>query len=153
MKLYRLCSVRHQATAFTGIGASMAGGRWNSRGVALVYTAASLPLAALECLVHFSAQTLPDDYVSILLTVPSRVSIKRVKSSALPDDWSENDSPEITRKLGNEWARQQRSLVLQVPSAIIPSEYNYLINPQHADFPLLQIESPIPFKFDPRLKA
>ncbi|NOT63940.1 MAG: RES domain-containing protein [Acidobacteria bacterium] len=153
MELYRLCSARHQTTAFTGIGASIAGGRWNSRGVSVVYAAESLSLAALECLVHFSAQTLPDDYISFALTVPPRVSIERISLESLPNNWAAEDSPVFTRELGDEWIRQDQSLVLQVPSAIIPSECNYLINPQHAEFSLLQIASPVPFKFDPRLKA
>ncbi|NOT59676.1 MAG: RES domain-containing protein [Acidobacteria bacterium] len=153
MKLYRLCSARHQATAFTGIGASIAGGRWNSRGVAMVYTAESLSLAALECLVHFSAQTLPNDYVSIAVTLAPRILIECVALNTLPADWAEEDQPVKTRKLGDEWIKEKRSLVLQIPSAIIPLECNYLINPRHPDFPLLQIDSPIAFKFDARLKS
>jgi RES domain-containing protein len=153
MKLHRLCSARHQATAFSGIGASIAGGRWNSRGVAVVYTAESLSLAALECLVHFSAQTLPEDYVSIALTVPPRVSIETISLESLPVHWAAEDPPVFTREIGDEWFRRRRSLVLRVPSAIIPSECNYLINPQHAEISLLQFESPESFTFDPRLKA
>lgn len=152
MELYRLCSARYVATAFTGLGASLAGGRWNDRGLAMVYTASSLSLAALECLVHFSAQTLPTDYVSLIVTVSPRISALEIDSRSLPPDWAEEDPPLITRDLGSKWLQQNSSLLLKVPSAIIPTESNYLINPLHPDFAQLQIQPPVPFPFDPRLK-
>ncbi|HWQ36754.1 MAG TPA: RES family NAD+ phosphorylase [Blastocatellia bacterium] len=152
MELWRLCSARHQAVAFTGLGASLAGGRWNERGVTVVYTAGSLALAALECLVHFSAQTLPDDYVSIVAVAPAGVSLETIDPATLPSGWAEEDPPQTTRTLGTGWVRAQRSVLLKVPSAIIPTEFNYLINPQHPDFARIRIGQAVPFRFDPRLK-
>lgn len=152
MEIFRLCSARHQASAFSGIGASLAGGRWNERGVPVVYTAGTLALAALECLVHFSAQTLPSDYVCIAVTVPAGVSNEEPDPAALPANWQEEDPPVTTRMLGTDWISRQSSLLLKVPSAIIPTEFNYLINPQHPDFPKLRIGQALPFWFDPRLK-
>ncbi len=151
-ELFRLCSARHQATAFTGLGASLAGGRWNQRGVSVVYTAETLALAALECLVHFSAQTLPTDYVSFRIGVPAGVSIEVVDSTLLPANWAAEDPPVTTQELGTAWYREQSSLLLKFPSAIIPLEFDYLINPQHPDFSRLRIGSPVPFSFDPRLR-
>lgn len=152
MRIYRLCSARHQATAFTGLGASLAGSRWNHRGVAVVYAAGSLSLAALECLVHFSSQTLPTDYISFEVTVPSGLTFESIDVAALPRDWQDEDPPVTTRELGTEWVKSERSLLLRVPSAIITTEFNYLLNPSHPDFASLVIGQPVPFRFDPRLK-
>ena len=151
--LYRLCSARHTATALTGLGASLAGGRWNRRGVAVVYTAETLALAALECLVHFSVLTLPDDYVRIKVLAPTDAVIEEIGSTALPKNWSEEDPPIITQELGSAWIERGSSLLLKVPSAVIPTESNYLINPSHPDAVRLRIEPPMPFRFDPRLKS
>lgn len=152
MELYRLCSRRYLSTALTGLGASLAGGRWNQRGSAVVYTAGSLSLAALECLVHFSARTLPDDYISIAVIAPARLKIETITPSILPANWAEEDPPLVTQMIGMSWLRRQSSLLLKVPSAIIPTEFNYLINPQHPEFHRLQIGQSLPFRFDPRLK-
>lgn len=152
MELFRLCSARHQATAFTGLGASLAGGCWNLRGVSVIYTAETLALAALECLVHFSAQTLPTDYVSFKVSVPAGVFIEAIDPASLPADWAAEDPPVTTQELGTAWFREQSSLLLKVPSAIIPLEFDYLINPQHPEFSRLRIGPPVPFSFDPRLK-
>ena len=152
MQIFRLCSMRHQATAFTRLGASLAGGRWNHRGEAVVYTGGSLSFAALECLVHFSKQTLPSDYISFTVTVPKGIKIAKITASSLPKEWWEEDPPITTQALGSEWLQRQSSVLLEVPSAIIPSEFNYLINPNHKDFAKLMIAPPVAFRFDSRLK-
>lgn len=118
----------------------------------MVYTADSLSLAALECLVHFSSQTLPTDYLSFEITVPSEVSVEAIDIASLPLDWQDKNPPVTTQAHGTDWIRSQRSLLLKVPSTIIPTEFNYLINPRHQDFSGLIIGQPIPFRFDPRLK-
>ncbi len=118
----------------------------------MVYTADSLSLAALECLVHFSSQTLPTDYLSFEIAVPSEASVEAIDIASLPSDWQDEDPPVTTQTLGTGWIRSQRSLLLKVPSAIIPTEFNYLINPRHQDFSRLIIGQSMPFRFDPRLK-
>ena len=153
MQLFRLCSSHYQATAFSGLGASLAGGRWNYRGESVVYLGGTLALAALECLVHFSHQTLPDDYVCLTVMVPKGVKAETIDPATLPSDWWEEDPPVTTQALGSAWLQRQSSLLLQVPSAIIPSECNYLLNPQHKDFVKLRIAPPEKFRFDPRLQA
>lgn len=153
MELFRLCSSRYQATAFSGVGASLAGGRWNYRGESVVYLGGTLALAALECLVHFSHQTLPDDYVCLTVTVPKGIKIEAVDPASLAPDWWVEDPPVTTQALGSAWLKRNASLLLKVPSAIIPSEFNYLLNPQHKDFGKLHIAAPMKFRFDPRLKA
>lgn len=152
MLIYRLCGARHLATAFTGLGASLAGGRWNHRGTAVIYGSGSLALSALESLVHFSARTAPPDYVRFEIVVPAGVRVEAVDRASLPPGWAEEDPPLTTRDLGTRWAEGGRSLILKIPSAIIPTEHNYLINPRHQDFTRLSIGPPLPFFFDPRLK-
>ena len=153
MKLFRLCSIRFQTTAFSGIGASLAGGRWNYRGEPVVYWGGTLALTALECLVHFSNQTLPDDYICLTVTVPKSIKIKIINPAKLPSEWWREDPPARTQALGSEWLQSKSSVLLKIPSAIIPTEFNYLLNPQHKDFPKLRITSPVKFRFDPRLQT
>ncbi len=153
MQMFRLCSSRYQATAFSGTGASLAGGRWNYRGESVVYLGGTLALTALECLVHFSNQTLPDDYVCLTVTVPKNIKIKTIAPAALASEWWEEDPPVSTQALGSKWLQSKSSVLLRVPSAIIPTEFNYLLNPQHQDFSKVSIAQPRKFYFDPRLKA
>ena len=153
MQLFRLCSRLYQAMAFSELGASLAGGRWNNRGELVVYLGGTLALAALECLVHFSHQTLPADYVSLAVTVPKGSKMETIDPALLPADWWEEDPPVTTQALGSVWLQRSSSLLLKVPSAIIPTEFNYLLNPQHKDFGKLRNAQPVGFRFDPRLKA
>jgi RES domain-containing protein len=153
MQLFRLCSRRYQATAFSGLGASLAGGRWNYRGESVVYLGGTLALAALECLVHFSNQTLPDDYVCLIVTVPKGMKVETVDPALLATDWWEEDPPVTTQAIGSAWLQRNASLLLRVPSAIIPSEFNYLLNPQHRDVGKLKFAPPEKFRFDPRLQV
>ncbi len=153
MKLFRLCSIRHQATAFSGIGASLASGRWNYRGEPVVYLGGTLALTALECLVHFSNQTLPDDYICLTVIVPKSIKIKIINPAKLTKEWWLEDAPARTQVLGSEWLQSKTSALLKIPSAIIPTEFNYLLNPQHKDFPKLRFSSSVKFRFDPRLQT
>lgn len=152
MQMFRLCSSRYQATAFSGMGASLAGGRWNYRGESVVYLGGTLALTALECLVHFSNQTLPDDYICLTVTVPKSIKIKTIAPTTLAPEWWQEDPPVSTQALGSEWLQSKSSVLLRVPSAIIPTEFNYLLNPQHKDFSKVSIAQPEKFYFDPRLK-
>ena len=102
---------------------------------------------------HFSHQTLPDDYVCLTVTVPKAIKIEMIDLALSPSDWWEEDPPVTTQALGSAWLQRSSSLLLKVPSAIIPSEYNYLLNPQHKDFGKLNISAPVKFRFDPRLKT
>jgi RES domain-containing protein len=153
MQMFRLCSSRYQATAFSGTGASLAGGRWNYRGESVVYLGGTLALTALECLVHFSNQTLPGDYVCLTVTVPKNIKIKTIDPTTLATEWWQEDPPVSTQALGSEWLQSKSSVLLRVPSAIIPTEFNYLLNPQHKDFSKVSIAPATEFRFDPRLKT
>ena len=150
MRAWRICKERFATTAFDGEGAFRDGGRWNSEGVRVVYVAGSAALATLEVLVHVSE---PDDlhripYVLIPVDFePDLVS----EPSALPQGWHEDPPPVDAADVGDQWVESQVSVLLKVPSAVIRSEFNYLINPLHSRFGELVIGPPEPFRFDSRL--
>jgi RES domain-containing protein len=124
------------------------GGRWNSPGRPLVYTSDSLALCLAECLVHVPGR-LPTDYVAFTISVPDN-SVEVVDAASLAQDWR-NDVA-ITRALGDEWLSSARTLVLAVPSAVLPDSTNLLLNPLHPRSAELQVIAQQPFEFDPRLR-
>ena len=136
--------------AFSGEGASRHGGRWNHLGVNVLYTAGSLALAALEILVHLESQQLLQEYLQIPVEFDERHSLS-LNLDHLPANWSDHPAPPSTREIGTEWIRSRDSVVLAVPSAIVPDEKVYLLNPEHPQFTALQIGRESAFHFDPRL--
>jgi len=146
---WRIVKAKHAATAFSGEGAAKTGGRWNSRGVPVVYTSSAKSLAALESLVHLNP---PVRFKYVALRIKfERAIVKIVPPRALPPDWRVEPPPPSTKRLGDAWAREARSAVLAVPSVIVPGEPNYLLNPAHPDFRKIRIGKPERFTFDSRL--
>jgi RES domain-containing protein len=141
---------KYSGDAFTGEGARRYGGRWNHKGVPMVYTSGSVSLAALEMLVHIEEYKLLERYVCILLEFDDSLCAK-IGLSKLPSDWRSVPAPYSTKEIGSEWIRQMSSVVLIVPSVVVPVEYNFLINPFHPDFNKVSIGKPQSFHFDPRL--
>lgn len=148
---WRILKEKHAAKAFSGEGARLFGGRWNSRGVPLVYTSSTKSLAALETLVHLNPPVL-FDYVAIRIEFDEAL-IETVPPKSLPADWRVEPPPPSSKAVGDRWVREGRSAVLALPSVIIPAELNYLLNPAHPDFRKISIGKPEPFAFDPRLLA
>ena len=151
MRVYRICKKAH--AAFDGEGARLHGGRWNRRGTAVIYASESLSLAALELLVHAEPSLLPADLVSVIADVPESVSIESVAARELPRDWRRYPAPEALADRGTEWAKSGRTAVLAVPSALIPRERNFLLNPAHPDFRKIRPQTPEPFALDARLRV
>lgn len=149
LRVYRISRAMHATEAFSGEGARLFGGRWNSRGVPAVYTSTSLSLAAIEYFVHLEPQFAPDDLVWIAAVLPEGEPASAINPADLPSDWRANES--ATRDLGDRWAREQRSFALRVPSVPIPTEWNVLINPLHPRRSELAIEPPKPFLYDARM--
>ena len=147
---WRIVKPYHIKDAFSGEGARLFGGRWNSIGTSMVYTAESKSLTALEILVHVDAAELLDEYLCIPVRFDMR-SVRVLDVKTLPDDWRSPLPSASTQGMGDGWVTNALSAVLQVPSIIIPGESNYLINPGHAGFGKLNIGSPEPFEFDARL--
>jgi RES domain-containing protein len=149
--IWRLCKARYAKELLNGEGARLYGGRWSYPGIAVGYTAGTLSLAVLEFLVHLDYEVAPSDMVRLQIEVPSSISIERMKVESLPKNWRAYPPPESLQKIGSSWAVEKRSLLLEVPSAVVPEEYNYLVNPQHPEFKGLKVERPQRFKFDSRL--
>jgi RES domain-containing protein len=125
----------------------MFGGRWNERGTRAVYTAASRSLAVLEIIVNYAA--LPRDFVITPVRIPDRVKIRHLPQELLGPDWQEVKV--ATQLIGRTFLRS--TAVLCVPSAVIPEELNYVLNPEHTDFRYIEFLTSEPFRFDPRLKS
>jgi len=146
---WRIVKARHARSALDGEGARILGGRWNSPGLPLVYTAGSAALATLEMLVHTGNSNILPAYVLVGCSFEARV-VLRLDRARLPRDWHSYPARPELQQLGDAWLKDATSAVLEVPSAIIPTESNYLLNPQHADFRSIKIAKPRPFEFDLR---
>jgi len=150
MQLFRIAKTKY-IKDLTGAGSRTYGGRWNRKGVGLIYTSESRSLAALEFLVHVPASIAPKDLSIVAFDIPHRVKTKKLDLAILPSNWRQNPSPEELASIGTDWALSRESLLLRVPSAIIENEFNVLINPSHPDLKLIKLSKPEPFVFDERL--
>ena len=137
--------------AFDGEGARRYGSRWTPKGVAVVYASATLSLAALERFVHTDPDLEPPDLVAVAVDADSAIPVQSLDPGALPADWRTYPAPESLAHFGAQWVTSAGTAILAVPSAVIPHERNYLLNPAHSDFGRLMIGSPEPFSFDPRM--
>ena len=152
MRVFRICQARHAGGAFTGDGAVLYPGRWHRRGIRVVYASESRALAALEQLVHLHRTRLPDDFVCFTVEIPYELAIREVPVGALPLEWRRHPSPPDLQEIGSSWVSDGDSVCLKVPSAVVPGEYNVLLNPRHADFSKLVIGAAERFAFDERLR-
>jgi RES domain-containing protein len=150
MKLYRL-SREMYANSLSGAGSAFKGARWNSVGVEIIYTAESRALAMAEVMVHLTAATVPDDYMMIVLSTPDTMAMEEVSVSDLPSGWNVFPYLTVIQKIGDSFVRENRFLLLRVPSAVVPGDFNILINPHHADFRRITIDGIEKFPFDTRI--
>ena len=149
-RAWRIIKSRFAVDAFSREGARLYGGRWNSPGIAIVYTAGSVSLATLELLVHLdNTSVLPSFSICPVDFDDSLVEL--LDLATLPRDWHQSPPPTSLRTIGDDWISRGSSVVLRVPSAVIENENNYLINPAHTDFKKLVIGSMKALKLDPRL--
>jgi len=150
MLLYRIASTA-RVRDLSGTGAKLYGGRWNSKGIAVVYTSESRALATVEFLVHVPIALAPARYSLATIEVPGSRQYEKIRPSDLPRNWKAFPAPERLGKLGSEWALTCSSLLLRVPSAVVEHEFNVLINPCHRAIDKVKILSVEPYRFDPRL--
>ena len=149
LQAWRIVKEKQASTALDGEGAWRYGGRWNSPGTRVVYTSAALSLAALESLVHLNPPVI-FRYVAIPIEFDA-AWMESVGLSELPAGWTEEPPPPSTKRIGDLWVKEARSAVLDVPSVVVRSERNYLLNPAHPDFGRIKVGEAVPFAFDPRL--
>jgi RES domain-containing protein len=149
MEVYRLA--RKNYAKLTGEGAAIAGGRWNSVGVEMIYTAQNRSLAMAEVAVHFTLATLPPDYFMLVLFIPDDISLKEIAVKDLPKEWNIFPHIDKTKTIGDKFILENKFCVLKVPSSVTKGDYNLLINPKHKDFKKIKMLHKETFPFDKRL--
>ena len=151
MIVYRIRKAKHAKTAFSGTGGLDSPGRWHRRGQSIVYAASTLSLAALEYFVHLGRADTRIAFVSVHAIVADDLAMEVVEPGSLPENWNSSPPIDATMDLGTRWRLEMRGAVIRVPSALVPGEFNYLLNPQHPDFKLIKISTPKRVSFDPRM--
>jgi RES domain-containing protein len=146
-------TAEYKATDLTGGGARSTGGRWNSKGKALVYSSTTVALATLETLAHLGDNIAIRNAFLVQINVPPSVWASRevVQASELPVTWLAEPPGSTSIKFGDEWLDSARTALLLVPSVIVPEEFNVLINPVHQDAVAISATVTRPFIYDPRL--
>jgi RES domain-containing protein len=152
MIVYRLSKGKYRSD-LSGKGAELYGGRWNSKGVAMVYTSQSRALAFAEIAIHIPVGIVPKDYFLISIKIPDTASILKLAHSGIPADWRSNPHSNSTQKIGDQFIAESKYLILQVPSAVVPGDFNFLINPTHSEAKDITIDNVEPFEFDSRFVA
>lgn len=148
-ELWRLYRNQH-GPGLDGIGGMFANGRWHALGERVVYFGGSAAIVVLERLAHTDPDLLPVDLHLARFEFPSRILETKVEEvSALPPDWNADET--TTRLIGGVWRRERSTCLLAVPSAILPEETNFVLNPEHPDAHRLRQVSNRKFTFDPRL--
>jgi RES domain-containing protein len=139
------------ANSLSGRGAALKGGRWNSAGIEMIYTAQNRALAMAEVAVHFTLATLPEDYMMVTVDIPDHLSEQEVPVSSLPANWNVFPPLLTTQAIGDRFIQENKYTSLVVPSAVVKGEFNWLLNPNHAGFKEIRILSVEPFPFDQRI--
>jgi RES domain-containing protein len=150
MIVFRLCSSRYSSD-LSGKGAERTGGRWNSKGVPMIYTSATRALCITEIAVHTPLGNIPVNYNSVSIEVPEAVRIVALNETMLPPDWKSFPHSHSTQEIGDRFIAEEIYAVMRVPSVIVQDEYNYLINPAHKDIKKIKISGIEKFEFDQRL--
>jgi len=154
MKVYRIEREKYLETTLNDFGAAPTQGyRWNILNNYLVYTAESRALATLEVSVHLDlSEDLPIDRYCVEIDIPDEVEILELKTGDLPHNWDIHPPSHETQHIGCDFVIGNEAAVLKVPSCIVPSEYNFLINPNHPDEKKITVVSKDQLTFDRRLR-
>ena len=147
---WRIVRAARVNSAFTGEGARIYGGRWNSRGTAVIYVSEHESLAALELLVHLTPLSPDGRYLSFRLEWDDKLT-EHFPAKNLPARWNAEPPDLQSMQIGDEWARAGKSVALAVPSVLSASEMNFLLNPRHPNFKKIKISQPVEYRFDSRL--
>ena len=150
--VWRIVKEKHSRGAFSGEGARVFGGRWNSTGIPVVYCSEHLSLAALETLVHIVPVVLRDKFRAYRIGFDD-TPVTAITEKKLPKGWNDQPPSAVSKSIGDDWIKTARSAVLAVPSVLIRLERTFLLNPTHPDFRKLEIKDMGTFVLDPRLKA
>lgn len=152
MFCWRIAKKKYRDSAFDGEGSRRKGGRWTPKGLPAVYTAQTESLAALEQFVQIGDEGQYIRFVCFKVEVPeNEVRIEAIDVASLPARWRDTPAPDSLKACGADWLKRGESAVLKVPSALISSECNFILNPLHPDFQKIRITPPEAFCFDPRM--
>lgn len=149
MIVFRLLN-QNYGTGLSGTGAEIAGGRWNSPGISMIYTSESRALCTAEVAVNLPLGNIPAGYEMISIFIPDDTVITEIREENLPSGWKTFPLTTITQKIGDIFIIQDKFLVMKVPSAVVPGDFNFLINPSHPDFGRIEIIEREPYDFDDR---
>lgn len=155
MLLWRLASdtPSYEAHDLTGKGAEITGGRWNRPGKPVVYCASTIALAALETVVHLNTKTLPLNRFLVRIEVPDAcwAAMQTHDAASLPVGWQAIPEGRVSLDIGDAWLASRSSLLLRVPSVIVPEEANVLLNPRHPDVARIRATKLRAWLYDGRL--
>jgi RES domain-containing protein len=151
MVLYRIAKNLY-IRDLSGSGPRLYGGRWNPKGISVIYTSENRALAALELFVHMSRAMIPPNLSLASIKIPDTASIKEITLKALPRNWRSFPAPPELAEIGASWISSKESLLLRVPSVIVPPESNFLINPAHPEMTGVRIIKVEAYSFDKRMK-
>ena len=148
---WRIVKEKHARAAFSGEGARIFEGRWNSAGVRMVYCSENLALAALEILAHIQPIRMRDKFRAFRVTFDESL-MEIVDLKKLPKGWNAQPPGPSSKRIGDDWIKSTRSAVLALPSVLVPLERTFLLNPKHRDFVKIKIKDAGEFVLDPRLR-
>jgi RES domain-containing protein len=149
MQVFRITGKKY-AGDLTGTGAAIYGGRWNKIGSPVLYTGENKEIALLETIVHTPPMLIPKLEI-LVLEIPDD-SITEIKTDRLPKNWKSYPAPTILSEIGERWIAEGKTVALKVPSCIIHSAHNYILNCKHPDYPKVKLIERADFEFDSRLK-
>jgi len=149
MIVYRICGALY-ADDLSGTGSKMYGGRWNNKGIPLLYTSSTRALAALEVLVHIPSNIKLKDFSLISISIPDD-NFQEINYKTIKNEIEQNGLNSNFKSIGDDWFKKNSSLILKVPSIIIKEEFNFLLNTLHKDFNKVKIIDKQSFSFDSRL--
>lgn len=152
MLVYRIAK-KEYVEDLSGTGAALYGGRWNPKGINMVYTSGNIALAYVEYFVH-NYHLLENIHVCMVsVELPKKISILEVFPEELPEKWYDQRSKiAVTQEIGKRFVQHTDVYVLKVPSAVVPGEFNYLLNPLKKEHQHTRIKETIdPLVYDKRL--
>lgn len=150
MDLFRIARGKY-IRDLSGEGARRFGGRWNVQGTAILYASQNESLAALEILAHTPVSEIPNDLSLLILSTPDSLVPERIDSNELPKNWRDYPAPHELARIGTRWVHSGSSLMFNVPSALVRTDRNILINPGHPDMEKVSIKEVTRFRFDSRI--
>ncbi len=153
IETWRVVNKKFAIRAFSGEGSYLYGGRWSQRGLRVVSTAESISLVLLELMVNVDCDHLLEHYSLFRVKIPETLVVQASSLAKLPHDWRQEPAPDSTRPIGGDWIRSGQSAVLQVPSSMVPSESNFVLNLAHQDYSRIEIGKSEETFLDPRLRT